>query len=169
MAVFREEDFQRLDLGLLKNGAVHLYYRPAVLAEDVAWLEDHQYRIDNFDCSKWKTVEAMHEELAGRLEFPDYYGRNLDALNDCMSDIAIPEDGGRVLVFHRYDDFTARLPDVAWHILDIINGRAWLHALFGRKLMALVQSNDPRIKFPPFSSHSAMWNPREWLDKSRGL
>lgn len=171
MGVFRDdpEDWQRLDLSLLKNGSVHLYFRPVVLEEDVEWLRGRGYRLDSFDCSAWGTTEAMHEELADRLEFPDYYGKNLDALNDCLSDIDVPDDGGRALVFHRYDAFAARARQAAWHVLDIIDRNAWLHLLFGRRLLALVQSDDPRLDFPPFGSRVARWNPREWLNLSRGL
>lgn len=171
MSVFRDvpEEWQRLDLTLLQNGSVHLYYRPIVLEEDVAWLRNHNYQINDFDCSKWETELQMHEELAKHLEFPDYYGKNLDALNDCMSEIAFPESGGRVLVFRRYDGFTAKLPKAAWHVLDIIDRSAWLSLLFGRRLMALVQSDNPRIEFQLIGSRPAMWNPREWMNKNRGL
>jgi len=31
------------------------------------------------------TRESAHDELARVLSFPDYYGRNLDALWDCVS------------------------------------------------------------------------------------
>ena len=32
-------------------------------------------------------MEAIHEQLAQALQFPDFYGRNLDALYDCMTDV----------------------------------------------------------------------------------
>ena len=171
MSVFRDnpEEWQRLDLSLLKNGSIHLYYCPSVLREDVEWLRGHGYRLDSFDCSRWETEQVMHEELASRLEFPGYYGKNLDALNDCLSDMPVPDNGGRILVFNRYDAFTANVQKVAWHVLDIIDRNAWLHLLFGRRLFALVQSDNPRIEFPLIGSRPAMWNPREWLNKNRGL
>src|SRR5215475_2595781 len=113
MPVFRDdpEEWQRLDLRLLQNGSIHLYYSLAILAEDVEWLRSHNYRLDNFDCSRWETKEDMLEELASTLGFPEYYGKNLDALNDCLGDIDVPDDAGRVIVFNRYDVFTARFPD----------------------------------------------------------
>jgi hypothetical protein len=37
----------------------------------------------------------MHSDLAALLEFPDYYGRNLDALNDCLRDVAAADYGVR--------------------------------------------------------------------------
>ena len=35
-----------------------------------------------------KTREQLHDALARQLSFPDYYGRNLDALFDCLTDLA---------------------------------------------------------------------------------
>lgn len=34
-----------------------------------------------------KDKEMLHDTLAEALEFPDWYGRNLDALHDCLTDI----------------------------------------------------------------------------------
>ncbi len=31
-----------------------------------------------------------HDYLARKLDFPDYYGKNLDALEDCLGDIYTP-------------------------------------------------------------------------------
>jgi ribonuclease inhibitor len=31
--------------------------------------------------------EALHDALARQLDLPDWYGRNLDALFDCLTDI----------------------------------------------------------------------------------
>jgi RNAse (barnase) inhibitor barstar len=171
MAVFRNEpeEFQRLDWILLQNGAVTLYFRPEVLAEDLEWLKRNHYRVNSFECSVWLNESAMHEALSRGLDFHDYYGRNLDALNDCIGDLEIPDEGGRVLVLNRYDSFAARFPEVAWSVLDImeINSRRLL--LFGRSLIVLVQSDNPNIFFEPVGGRQVMWNRREWLNTSRGL
>ena len=171
MAFFRDEteDFQRLDWSLLQNGAITLYYRPEFLTEDAEWLKTHYYRLDTFDCSAWGSVEDMHEAIAAGLDFPDYYGRNLDALNDCLTDIEIPEASGRVLIFRRYDMFAAKFPREAQDVLDIIENKSRFLLLFGRRLLALVHSDDPRISFEPVGARPVMWNRREWLNKSRGL
>lgn len=96
MAVFRDgsDDYQRLDYALLQNGSVSLYFRPAVLAEDVEHLKTYGYRIDTFDCAAWQNEEDMFTAFATTLNFPDYFGRNLDALNDCLCDIDVPEESG---------------------------------------------------------------------------
>ena len=33
------------------------------------------------------TPRQIHEYIAEKLDFPDYYGKNLDALYDCRTDI----------------------------------------------------------------------------------
>ena len=32
-------------------------------------------------------MDAIHTQLAETFRFPDYYGRNLDALYDCLTDV----------------------------------------------------------------------------------
>ena len=35
----------------------------------------------------WRTPRDAHDALARALAFPDYYGHNLDALHDCLTDL----------------------------------------------------------------------------------
>lgn len=39
------------------------------------------------DGSKFDSRESLHEYISDKLEFPDWYGNNLDALYDCLSDV----------------------------------------------------------------------------------
>ena len=38
------------------------------------------------DCRNMKTKGEAHEYIAKTLGFPDYYGKNLDALYDCLTE-----------------------------------------------------------------------------------
>jgi RNAse (barnase) inhibitor barstar len=38
------------------------------------------------DVSAAQTREQLHDLLAGELNFPDYYGKNWDAFDECISD-----------------------------------------------------------------------------------
>ena len=42
------------------------------------------------DGSQMPDRPAAHQHLAERLSFPAYYGRNLDALFDCLTDLKAP-------------------------------------------------------------------------------
>ena len=66
-----------------------------MLDETVRWLRSHAYDVKEFDAGWWKSDADMYADMALRLDFPDYFGRNLDALNDCMSDVASGDYGWR--------------------------------------------------------------------------
>ncbi len=42
------------------------------------------------DCTGIKNREQLHKALAEALSFPEWYGCNLDALMDCLTDICAP-------------------------------------------------------------------------------
>ena len=161
------QDCQRVDYALLQNGAVTLYWRPAYLDEDVAWLTAHGYAVHHFNAASWRSEADMHADLARNLAFPDHYGRNLDALNDSLSDLNLPVEGGMAIVLVRFDAFAQRCHDVAQQVLDIAERVSRRYLLSGRRFLILVQSDDPQIEFEPLGAVSANWNHREWLNTSR--
>ena len=169
MPVFTSQDFERLDWRLLQNGAINLYFRPDILYADIGWLKDHHYRVHAFDCRDWKTEDRFHDDVSSELRFPDYYGRNSAAFNDCLSDLDFPTDGGIVLVFRNIDSFYRTFPDFMKRVLDDIQRNAWMHSLFGNRLIALLQSDDPRIEFGEIGRVTARWNCHEWLSANRGI
>lgn len=42
------------------------------------------------DFARLDTAEAVYDHLERELSFPPYFGRNLDALHDCLTDIGAP-------------------------------------------------------------------------------
>ena len=42
------------------------------------------------DCRGFVPRSDLHKAFADALAFPDHYGNNLDALHDCLTDIAEP-------------------------------------------------------------------------------
>src|SRR4051812_31304206 len=104
MAIFNDssEYYERLDWRILQNGWTYMYWRQSILEEDIKWFEKEGYQIFDFDCKDWKNTDIMHHQLMKRLSFPGYYGHNLDALNDCLSDLEI-NDSGTVFIFRHFD------------------------------------------------------------------
>jgi RNAse (barnase) inhibitor barstar len=37
--------------------------------------------------ARWLSAAQAHGALAAALDFPEYYGKNLDALHDCLTDL----------------------------------------------------------------------------------
>lgn len=57
------------------------------------------------NCEKLLNREQAHEYLAQMLDFPEYYGKNLDALFDCLtelSDCTVVLMGGEALPHNSY-------------------------------------------------------------------
>ncbi len=71
--------------------------------------------------------------------------------------------------FHRLRRLTARCPRAAQIVLDIMADHSRAAALFGRRLMCLVHSNDPNIRFEPVGATPVAWNDAEWFDSERRL
>lgn len=158
---------------LMSNTPVTLFWRTSILDRTTGWLRDHGYQVTQLNASGWTTEEAMHRDMAAVLGFPGYYGHNLDALNDCMRDVVrqeygwAPEAAGLVLVFTGYDRFATHCPRSAQIVLDTMARHSRRASLIGRRLMCLVQSDDPQIRFQPVGAVPALWNDAEWADANR--
>ena len=84
-------------------------------------LDTYRFRV-NF--SNIEDFWDIHETLKERLQFPDYYGKNLDALFDCLTDmlgdVSIIEIRGLEKI-KKYDGYDRRLLKVfsdAKHAFD---------------------------------------------------
>ncbi|WP_416482685.1 barstar family protein [Streptomyces sp. CL12] len=162
-------------LEYMVNTFVTLFWRKRLLTQATERLEDRGFRVICLEAGRWSTERDMHRAMAAALDFPDYYGHNLDALNDCLGDVACyggyddaPEGAGLVLVLTDYDRFAATCPRAAQAVLDIIADQARQAAVLRRRLICLVQSNDPQIRFEPVGAMPVMWNGDEWADSNRG-
>jgi hypothetical protein len=120
----------------------------------------------------------MHESLQDVFRFPEYYGKNLDALWDCMTDLLVPKEGGVAIVLNSYDVYTrgpgssrasGETTAAAQTVLDIMASASRVMLLTGKRLITLVQSDDPRMQFGKLGGVSAEWNKREWLNRDRAL
>jgi hypothetical protein len=164
-----------VDFRLVHNTFVTMFWRSSILDETVEWLRSHGYDVVDFDAGSWTTARQMFEDLAQGLHFPDYFGRNLNALNDCMREVASGEYGwsadatGLVLVLTAFDDFVLADRRNAQAMLDIFAVQARCAMLIGNRMICLVQSNDPQLSFEPVGAMPVMWNDAEWLDSNRGI
>ena len=158
---------------LMADGFVTLFRRHEVLADTVAWLVAHGYRVVRLDASRWASEADLHRDVARALDLPASYGANLDALNDCLRDVEAYGYGssvattGLILVFDGYHRFAARCPGPAQAVLDIVAVRARSAALVGHRMLCLVQSDDPDIGFAPVGATPVSWNPAEWPRAAR--
>jgi hypothetical protein len=170
---FDADPDQRLDYQVMRDGGVALFFAREVLARVVSWLVQHGYRTVELDVGAWASAAEMHTDLAAALDFPDYYGRNLDALADCLGDVAecayglSTTDTGLALVLTGFDRFFARDARTAHGLLDVVATQSRYSALDGRRLLCLVQSDDGHLVLPPVGAITVTWNRAEWSDPTR--
>ena len=68
---------------------------------------------DNFlevriDSRKARTREGFHNEVSSAFQFPDYYGRNIHALRDCLTDLDwLPSCEGYLVIFENAESLLA--------------------------------------------------------------
>ncbi len=154
------------DIGILKNGPICKYFKNGILDEDLNWFNNNNFEIIEMNCRSWNRKNA-HQNLKVALSFPDYYGENLNAFADCLSDMYNEKYKGLILVFRLYDNFVEEDGKFAEAILDIIarESRVWL--LKGQKLIGLIQSDNPDLDFPELGGTSPSWNGEEWFNADR--
>lgn len=137
---------QGFDWQLLQNGSVHRYRDRFGLDTASAHLADLDYVVHRLDAGSWLDVAAMHTALATALFFPGYYGRNLDALNECLGDVGRYSYGsdsssaGTVLAIAGFDSLLDIDRPTALGVLDIFARHARLSALYGHAMLCLIET-----------------------------
>lgn len=73
-------------------------------------------RFAHLDGSRVRTVEDLHDALAEALPLPAYYGRNLDALAECLGDL----EGALVLLWDAWEVFASTEPRTSRVVLALL-------------------------------------------------
>lgn len=72
------------------------------------------------DLSGINSRDELHERLAQVFSFPDYYGRNWDAFDECIADLAPPVS----IVVTGFESLSFALPREAKLFAKCLNGAA---------------------------------------------
>lgn len=158
-----------LDFLLIQSGFISLFCQREILDETILWLRKCSYKVVKVDSASWRSLADLHRDIAQVLDFPDYYGSNLDALNDCLGDVAVQSygwsaaDTGLILVIDGYEAFARRDAKTAHLLLDIFAKQASYAALFGHRMMCLVRTADLALQIPQVGGVPVSWNHREFL------
>lgn len=154
----------RVDWHLMQNGAVTLFGDRAEFGYATAWLKKHEYVVHKIDFTDWS---AFVDQLSDSLDFVDQFGLewngNLDALNDGFGSVVFDRSAGVAFAFDQYDRLAAEDYQVAHAVLDIIAWNSRFHLLFGERLLALVYSDDPGLRFDSLGAQGALWNNIRWV------
>jgi hypothetical protein len=169
------KDWERLDWQILRDGGIHLYWRREYLVEDKRWLAEHDYDLYEFACETWLSEHTMYSDFGRVLQFPDWWGRNINAFDDCIADLPLSGSRGAVMILVNFDSYASGSGSTlmpsgrteAEAILDIIADASRFHLLNGNRLIALVQTNDSNFRIGRLGGAIPQWNRREWVDAKR--
>lgn len=141
-----DEQRQGFDWTLLQSGFVFRYATRFQFDSACTRLTDLGYLVHEVEAQEWTSVEDMHAAFAASMSFPNYYGKNLDAFNDVLSDVATfsygsdPATVGTVLAIADFDVLLHIDHRTGRSILEIFARQARLAALYGHPMLCLVQT-----------------------------
>ena len=158
----------QLDLQTLSKGPVSKYFSKDLLDEHLQFYGQHGYTVYQFDAKTWHGIDNFHSDLHAGFEFPAYFGRNLDALNDCLTDLSA-EEGNVLVVVRNFDLWYQDERTYAKVFLDYMAHQTYRFLLQGARWITLIQSNSASFDMEEIGSHHVHWNQREWPNRDRGL
>ena len=116
--------------------------RAAAKDTGVAWFD--------LDLAGVTTSEAYLKRCAAKLQLPDYFGQNWDALHECLLDVAGTGSPGAVVHWRRGAVLAKRAPDVVRTALEIFRESALYWASTGRVFLVVVDRDcAPGLDLPP--------------------
>lgn len=158
----------KVDWEILINGSISLYCDENILKKDVGWLKNNQYKVIILDFSEVLSIKEFHVRIKKACEFPDYYGENMSALSDCLLyDLEIPYESGCALVLKKFDLFYMKDKEMAHEILERLSEASRQRMLTGERLIALLQSNNPKFAPDAIGSFKISWNRYEFVEAHR--
>ncbi len=105
-----------------RKSGVYRTVEPPVELDDAARAASLAFR--RVDAGPIKTKSQFLGLLGRVLTFPTWYGRNWDALEDCLTDLSWIEEAGLVIEIDGYAGYAATDPDGFAILLDIFKTSA---------------------------------------------
>lgn len=111
-------------LARLQDPARSGVYRVPQAVEILDALRGSAVDVVRVDLAAASDKDQLLEQLASALAFPQWFGRNWDALEDCLGDLAWRAGDGHVLLIEGFENLRARRPDDFGVLLDILASSA---------------------------------------------
>jgi hypothetical protein len=90
--------------------------------------------------------------IAQALRFPEWFGGNWDALEDCLSDLSWRSGDGHVLVFRNWQALSG---DQLGVLIDVLRSAAEFWSGRGRPFFAVLIDPDEKLALPPLHRERA--------------
>ena len=166
---FSSDDHSRADYRLMQNSSVVRFWRKQIYQDAISDLDQLGYRILQLT---FKSFDQFTQDMSEALKWQDQFGHSpwggdLDALNDGLRGEPFHSADDNAICIQDFHLLVAFDADYAWNILDILECQSRDYLMFGKRLIALVQTNDKAYAPDRVGSRLAQWNEREWYTLSR--
>ena len=104
------------------------------------------YAFFHVEGRKIERKEHLLNHVANALHFPDHFGGNWDALEDCLGDLSWRPGSGHVLVFRNWQALTG---DDLGVLIDVLRSSAESWSGRGRPFFAVLIDPQARLALPP--------------------
>ncbi|HWB93455.1 MAG TPA: barstar family protein [Puia sp.] len=85
-------------------------------------INEQEYYVAVLDGSLCSTMKSFLIKIGKAFKFPSYYGRNLNALNDCLNDLEWLDKPNYILFIKNYNELLSKEPaDVKSHVLALLD------------------------------------------------
>jgi RNAse (barnase) inhibitor barstar len=130
-------------LKLLPNVERAGVYQSTITADEiVAAAKTLGLHVFKLDIASARGKSGILERFAKALRFPDYFGKNWDALNDCLSDLSWLDGKGWVLIVANGKAFAENYQGEFNVAIDILNRAVESWREQGKPFWVLVQAQD---------------------------
>ena len=104
-----------------------------------------EYKIFSLDGTELKSKEELLRKLSQAMKFPDYFGSNWDALEECLNDLEWLPAKGYIIRFKNADNFIKSCPSDFETFTQIIESvsRSW--EINNIDFILIVETNNPAI------------------------
>lgn len=152
-----------LDFDLARDGGVALFRldRLDVALGQLTALGYAERRVTLFQADE----RTMHRRFQEQLNFPDHFGHNLAALDECLGDVAAGEFGwdaasaGLVVAVFGFHDLAGRDPELAQELVDSLVRTSREGLLFGHRVLWLLEAGSVEVNLQPVASRCRPWTP----------
>jgi hypothetical protein len=167
--VFQLEDTDRADWPLLQNGAVTLYWRMELFEMAVNSLAQLRYRVLRL---RFNEPQQFMGDVSKALKWQQQFGRqlwmgNLDALNDAFRSEPFESADDSAFCIENFQAAVEYDPKWSTAMLDVIECTSRDYLLFGKRLLALIQTRDATYRCEGIGATSAHWNKEEASNSAR--
>jgi RNAse (barnase) inhibitor barstar len=135
---------------IIRSGRSGVYAAPTLVGPLRAAAKRAGIAWRDLDLAGVRDRDAFLRRSAEAFEFPDYFGRNWDALHECLLEAAGSGTPGAFVHWHRGAELAKRAPDAVRTALEILLEAATYWGSTGRVFIVVVDRDCGRgLNLPP--------------------